>query len=59
LERRIGAAAFERLLRRYMVEEVRTTHQLIGYLREIAGEDAAEWFSAELMRGPASEPATD
>jgi aminopeptidase N len=57
LEQRIGADAFDRFLHRYMVEDVRTTRRLIEHLREIAGEEPAEWFTAELMREPDPEPA--
>lgn len=50
LEERIGANKMDRFLQRYMVERIRTTPQLIAALEDVAGVEAALWFSAELAR---------
>jgi len=50
LEERIGIDAMDRFLRRYMVERIRTTPQLLAVLQEVAGVDAASWFREELAR---------
>lgn len=48
LEERIGTDEMDRFLRRYMVERIRTTPQLIAALQEVAGSEAASWFREEL-----------
>jgi len=50
LEKRIGAEKMEQLLRRYMVERIRTTPELLAALRDVAGEENAAWFRSELGR---------
>lgn len=50
LEQRIGTDAMDRFLRRYMVERIRTTPQLLVVLQDVAGSDAASWFRGELAR---------
>lgn len=50
LEERIGAEKMDQLLRRYMVERIRTTPQLLAALEEVAGAESAAWFRAELAR---------
>jgi hypothetical protein len=50
LEERIGTDAMDRFLRRYMVERIRTTPQLLAALQDVAGADAASWFREELAR---------
>jgi hypothetical protein len=50
LEERIGTDAMDLFLRRYMVERVRTTPQLLAVVQDVAGADAASWFREELAR---------
>ena len=50
LEDRMGADAMDRFLRRYMVERIRTTPQLLAVLQDVAGSDTASWFREELAR---------
>jgi dienelactone hydrolase len=50
LEERIGTPAFDELLTHYMVEDVRTTRQLLTRLAEIAGPETEAWFREELGR---------
>ncbi|HXN76718.1 MAG TPA: M1 family aminopeptidase [Gemmatimonadaceae bacterium] len=50
LEERIGTDTMDRFLRRYMVERIRTTPQLLAVLQDVAGADAASWFREELAR---------
>jgi hypothetical protein len=50
LEERIGTDAMDRFLRRYMVERIRTTPQLLAVLQDVAGSDTASWFREELAR---------
>ena len=50
LEERIGTDKMDAFLRRYMVERIRTTPQLLSALREVAGSETASWFQAELAR---------
>ena len=50
LEERIGTPAFDELLTHYMVEDVRTTRQLLARLAEIAGPETEAWFREELGR---------
>jgi hypothetical protein len=40
----------DRFLRRYMVERVRTTPQLLAVLQDVAGSENAAWFREELAR---------
>jgi hypothetical protein len=56
LEERVGREVFDRFFQRYMIEEVRTTRQLLDHLREVAGPEATEWFIAELGRSPEPSP---
>jgi hypothetical protein len=51
LEDRIGEERFARLIRAYMVEDVRTTRHLLERLRLIAGEEAEREFREELGSG--------
>jgi hypothetical protein len=48
LEERIGREAFERFLRMYMVERIRTTAELLGALRLVAGDEVVEEFRGRL-----------
>jgi hypothetical protein len=50
LEERIGTDEMDRFLRRYMVERIRTTLQLLAALEDVAGFDTASWFREELAR---------
>jgi hypothetical protein len=52
LEERIGTELFERLMKRYMTEGVRTTPELLERLEAVAGRDAGNWFRAELANPP-------
>jgi hypothetical protein len=48
LEERMGREAFERFLRTYMVETIRTTVELLGALRLVAGDEVVEEFRGRL-----------
>lgn len=50
LEERIGRDKMDEFLRRYMVQRIRTTPQLLAALQDVAGSDAASWFREELAR---------
>jgi hypothetical protein len=48
LEERIGRDKMDQFLRRYMVERIRTTPQLLAALQDVAGPESASWFREEL-----------
>jgi hypothetical protein len=50
LEQRIGEQRFADFIRRYMVNGVRTTEELLSHLRAVAGPATEQWFRAELAR---------
>ena len=50
LEGRIGEAKMDEFLKRYMVERIRTTPQLLTALEQVAGAETAAWFRDELGR---------
>jgi hypothetical protein len=52
LEERIGTERFDRFVEAYMTERLKTTPELLGRLREIAGADAELWFREELAKRP-------
>lgn len=52
LEERIGTERFDRFLARYMVEDMRTTPELLDRLRDVAGGEAERWFREELASSP-------
>jgi hypothetical protein len=56
LEERIGEAAFDRFLERYMINEVANTPELLGHLAEVAGPEIEQWFRALLSEGPSALP---
>jgi hypothetical protein len=49
LEARIGRVAFDRFMRRYMVERIATTPDLLAMLEEVAGAEYRAWFEALLQ----------
>jgi hypothetical protein len=56
LEARIGEAAFDRFLERFMTREVATTPELLGHLVEVAGPAAEQWFRTLLSEGSSAAP---
>lgn len=50
LEERIGREKTDAVLRRYMVDGIRTTPALIDAIATIAGDATARWFTDELAR---------
>jgi len=48
LEARIGREAFDQFMRRYMVERIPTTPDLLTVLEEVAGVEHRAWFEAQL-----------
>ncbi len=48
LESRIGRARFAEFMRRYMVDEINTTPDLLDMLEAVAGADERDWFQARL-----------
>jgi hypothetical protein len=50
LEARVGRETMQSILRRYMVDGIRTTPDLLRAIAQLAGEDAARWFRDELAR---------
>ena len=51
LETRIGRPRFAAFMRRYMVDGINTTPELLNMLGEVAGQDAQAWFQNELGNG--------
>ncbi|MCU0650227.1 MAG: hypothetical protein MUF00_19725, partial [Gemmatimonadaceae bacterium] len=50
LEARVGRTTMDNILRRYMVDGVRTTPELLRAIREVAGAETERWFADELAR---------
>ncbi|HJP87316.1 MAG TPA: M1 family aminopeptidase [Gemmatimonadaceae bacterium] len=50
LEQRIGAEKMDTFLKRYMVERIRTTPELLAALQDVAGAETESWFREELAR---------
>lgn len=52
LEHRIGRRQMDRLVERYMIQDIRTTERLLDALEAVAGAEAEAWFREELARPP-------
>ena len=52
LEERVGTQRMDRFVERYMVQDIRTTEQLLDALEAVAGAEAEAWFREELARPP-------
>jgi hypothetical protein len=53
LEERVGSAAMNEILRRFMTDAaIRTTPALIDVIYDVAGADTGAWFREELAKGP-------
>ena len=52
LEERIGRERMDRFVARYMIEDLRTTQQLLDALKAVAGPEVETWFRQELARTP-------
>ena len=50
LEDLVGGDAFATFLRRYMVERVSTTPELLNVLEEVTDAETTQWFESELAR---------
>jgi hypothetical protein len=50
LESQVGAELMQRIVTRYMTEEIHTTPELLDVVQQVAGPDAAEWFRELLAR---------
>ena len=55
LEERVGTQRMDRFVGRYMVQDIRTTEQLLDALETVAGAEAEAWFREELARPPKEE----
>ena len=50
LEHRVGIPTMDRMLKRFMTEQLRTTPAVLGMFAAVAGPEVAEWFRQALAR---------
>ena len=50
LEDRVGSPTMDRILTRFMTENIRTTSALLQMIGEAAGAETRDWFAAELAK---------